>query len=83
MEQDTLDLVVNEIATTIDIPASSLRPDTLLAEIGMDSLQALQLVVALEQAIGIELEEADLKRFTTVQSVVDVVNERCQKASAA
>lgn len=83
MEQDTLELVVNEIAATMDIPVGSLRPDTLLAGIGMDSLQALQLLVALEQATQIQLEEEDLTQFTTVHSIVDVLNKRWQKAGAA
>jgi acyl carrier protein len=80
---NTLDLVVNEIAATMDVPAASLGPDTLLADIGMDSLQALQLLVALEQSAKIQLEEEDLRRFTTVRSIVDLLNMRWEKAGAA
>ena len=80
---NTLDLVVNEIAATMDVPPASLRPDTLLADIGMDSLQALQLLVALEQSAKIQLEEEDLRRFTTVRSIVDLLNMRWEKAGAA
>jgi acyl carrier protein len=80
--QDTFDLVVNEIAATMDTPISSLRADTSLAQIGMDSLQALQLLVSLEQALHIQLNEEDLKQFSTVQSIVDLVNNRCGQAAA-
>jgi acyl carrier protein len=83
MNQDALDLVVNEIAATVDMPVSSLKPETLLSGIGMDSLHALQLLVALEDATGIQLEEEDLKQFTTVQAIVDLVNERRRNATAA
>jgi acyl carrier protein len=48
----------------------------------MDSLQALQLLVALEQATQMQFEEADLKQFVTVQSIVDLLHERSRKAAA-
>ena len=82
MKLDVLNLVVNEVASTMDVPVNSLSPGTTLAEIGMDSLQALQLLVALEQATTMQFEEADLKQFVTVQSIVDLLNERSQKAAA-
>ena len=80
---NTLDLVINEIAATMDVPAASLGPDTLLADIGMDSLQALQLLVALEQSAKVQLEEEDLRRFTTIRAIVDLLNMRWARAGAA
>jgi acyl carrier protein len=82
MDSELFDLVVNEIAATMDLPVETLRPETSLAAIGMDSLQALQLLVALEQAAHVQLEEHDLKKFVTVQSIVDLMNERLQEAAA-
>lgn len=82
MEMDILDLVINEVASTMDVPLSSLNAETALKEIGMDSLQALQLLVALEQVTKMQFEEEDLKRFVTVQSIVDLLNDRSRKAAA-
>jgi acyl carrier protein len=82
MESDMFELVVNEIAATMDIPAASLHMDASLAEIGMDSLEALQLLVSLEQATQVQLEEQDLKKFTTVQSIVDLLNQRRKPVTA-
>jgi acyl carrier protein len=82
MESEMFELVVNEIAATMDIPAASLHMDASLAEIGMDSLEALQLLVSLEQATQVQLEEQDLKKFTTVQSIVDLLNQRRKPVTA-
>ena len=82
MEMNILDLVINEVASTMDVPLSSLSTETALKEIGMDSLQALQLLVALEQATKMQFEESDLKQFVTVQSIVDLLNDRSRKAAA-
>lgn len=82
MESDMFELVVNEIAATMDIPADSLHMDASLADIGMDSLEALQLLVSLEQATQVQLEEQDLKKFTTVGSIVDLLNQRRMPVTA-
>ena len=82
MESEMFELVVNEIAATMDIPAASLHMDASLAEIGMDSLEALQLLVSLEQATQVQLEEQDLKKFTTVQSIVDLLIQRQRPVTA-
>ena len=83
MEPNYFDIVVNEVAGTMDIPATSLTSDTTFAEIGMDSLQALQLLVALEGLTGIQFEESDLKHFVTVQSTVDLIVDRSKRAVEA
>jgi acyl carrier protein len=83
MRQDIFEMVTGEIASMMGIPVESLRPDTTLREIGVDSLEGLQLLIELERATSIQIEEADLKRFTTIQSIVDIVNQRAAEAAAA
>jgi acyl carrier protein len=83
MHDETFTRVTVEIAALTGIPADSLRPETTIAEIGMDSLDGLQLLIELERAIQTEIEEKDLKRFTTIQSIVDIVNQRIEQAAAA
>ena len=80
---DTYTKVANEIAAMMGIEVSSLTPQTTLREIGMDSLEGLQLLIELERVTNATVEEADMKRFTTIQSIVDLLNERLQKAAAA
>ena len=83
MNHDTFSMVANEIAAMVDVPADSLTLDTTLAEIGVDSLDALQLLIELERATEIQIDESDMEHFTTIRSIVNLVNERFQKAAAA
>jgi acyl carrier protein len=78
---DTYSKVANEIAAMMGIEVSSLTPQTTLREIGMDSLEGLQLLIELERVTNATVEEADMKRFTTIQSIVDLLNERLLKAA--
>jgi len=80
---NTYSKVANEIAAMMGIEVSSLTPQTTLREIGMDSLEGLQLLIELERVTNATVEEADMKRFTTIQSIVDLLNERLQKPAAA
>jgi acyl carrier protein len=80
---DTYTKVANEIAAMMGIEVSSLTPQTTLREIGVDSLEGLQLLIELERVTNATVEEADMKRFTTIQSIVDLLNERLQKPAAA
>lgn len=80
MHDETFHRVTSEIATLMGIPPESLLPETTLAEIGMDSLDGLQLLIELERVIQTQIEEEDLKRFTTIQSIVDIVNQRLRAA---
>jgi acyl carrier protein len=78
----TFDLVVNEIAITLDVPADSLRENTLLSDIGMDSLQGLQLLLVLEQAAQVQLDEKDFQYFKTIGSVVKLLDDCWLKRAA-
>jgi acyl carrier protein len=83
MHDETFTRVAAEIAALTGIAVDSLRPETTIEEIGMDSLDGLQLLIELERVAQTEIEEQDLKRFTTIQSIVDIVNQRVKQAAAA
>jgi acyl carrier protein len=83
METDLIALIVSEIAEVAEIAPENIGIDTALADLGLDSLQALQLLVTLEKALHIELDEADLAHFANVRSIVEVVNKRLSLQAAA
>jgi acyl carrier protein len=47
-----------------------------LNNLGGDSLDRVELVMALEEAFDIEIADEDAKRFRTVQDVIDYINKR-------
>ena len=54
----------------------SIRPsDNLELDLGLDSMQRVELLVALEQEIGGDLEESRLSEIYTVRELVDAVHE--------
>jgi long-chain acyl-CoA synthetase len=56
--------------------SATIRPsDNLELDLGLDSMQRVELLVALEQEIGGDLEESRLAEIYTVQELVDAVRE--------
>ena len=62
------------IAKVSKIEAAALRPDMdLVADLGFDSAKALELLVELEEALGIEVSDEQAARLNTVGDILAVV----------
>ena len=70
MNSDSLsETVRRRLAILIDVPPSSIHDETPFASLDVDSLMLLELVALIEQHVGFELPEEDLR---TLQSIRDV-----------
>jgi acyl carrier protein len=55
------------------VAAKDVRPDTKLSELGMDSLEKIECVLALEEVFQVEIADEDLWRIRIVQDAIDLV----------
>lgn len=69
-------------AATI-VPSTPINRDTLLRdELGFTSLQAINLILDLEQEFNVIIPESELARTRTVGDVIDLVLSRMQSSGA-
>ena len=62
--------VLGEIAPEVDLP--SIKPDVAFRDqIDLDSMDVLNFVVGLHEALGVEIPEADYPRLVTLESCVE------------
>jgi acyl carrier protein len=54
----------------------------LVDDLDLDSIDAIDLAVRLEETLGLQLQEDELKAIRTMQDIVDTVFERLQSAPA-
>ncbi|MBQ9873111.1 MAG: acyl carrier protein [Thermoguttaceae bacterium] len=74
---DAFQLVSRALASRLGIDLSEISLDTELMELGVDSLDSAELLMELEEKLGIEIEAS--KQMKTVR---DVVNEIDRAAKA-
>ena len=71
------DQVFQTLAKYLRIDPTRLRPDdSLRDDLGLDSLQTIELVYEVESAFDIQIPDEDFGRMQTVQDVVTYLNER-------
>lgn len=62
------------IAKVSKIEAAALRPDMdLVADLGFDSAKSLELLVELEEALGIEVTDEQAARLNSVGDILAIV----------
>ncbi len=71
---DTRKVVSDILAKRIDV--SSLKEDDSLKNIGLDSLDLVEVMLEIEDALGIEFESEEIGELTTLKSVLDLINSK-------
>ncbi len=59
------------IVETLGCDAGQVTEQATLEELGADSLASVELVMALEEATGISIDDADAANLKTVQDILD------------
>lgn len=73
------DDVRDVIVETVGCEAAAVTPEARLNEdLGADSLAAMELIMALEEKLDIEIEDAELDQFKTVNDLVSYLETKVQ-----
>ena len=73
MREEVTALLRAEVSRMLEMPETAISDAAHLADLGMDSLQALQLLVLIERTYGLQIGEQELQQFTSVGAVADLV----------
>ena len=70
------------MAARLGLPAEQLVPEARLVEdLGLDSLDAVELAISVERKFDIEVPEEELTKLKTVADMVALVESRVKQAS--
>jgi len=78
-EEKLLNQVQKTVSEYLNVPLEDVRPESSFVDLGADSMDRLDLLLGLEEALNIDIPDDDAKHLMTVQSVVDYVNQRSQR----
>ena len=69
--------IIQIIAEQLGINEDEVIPDAaLIDDMGADSLDIVELVMAMEEEFEMEIPDEDAEKIVTVQDIVDYVNKR-------
>jgi acyl carrier protein len=70
-EEKVIDIIVEQLSVEKDkvVPSASFVDD-----LGADSVDLVELIMAMEEAFGIEIPDEVAEKITTVQDAIDHVN---------
>ena len=63
--------VIDVLARSQKRDPATISEDMSFADLGIDSLDGLRIIFELEEEFGVEIPEAEMKRYTTVAAAID------------
>ena len=80
MSADIFAKVQTVVADKLDVEASKVTPEASFTnDLAADSLDVVELVMALEEEFDVEIPDEEAEKLQTVQSVVDYINTKIKK----
>ncbi|XP_039158504.1 acyl carrier protein, chloroplastic-like [Eucalyptus grandis] len=80
-QPETLKTVQSIIAKQLSIDESTVAPETKFIDLGADSLDTVEIMMALEEKFGVSIGEGGAENIATVQDAADLI-EKVKTASA-
>jgi len=71
MAESIQDRVLRVIATTRRVPLETIRPDSTFEELGIDSLDRLNILFELEGEFDIEIDDEQAKQVTSLHQMIE------------
>ena len=77
IEQRVKEIIVEQLGVNAD----QVTPDAkFIEDLGADSLDTVELVMALEEAFDVEIPDEDAEKIRTVQDAIDYIDKRAKVA---
>lgn len=78
-----LNKIIDILVEDFELDKEKLQLDVNLRELGLDSLDAVDMIVALERAFAFRAEEDKVKKIRTLRDVIKFIEEALQRKSAS
>jgi acyl carrier protein len=75
----TFDEVKKIVAEQLGVDEAEVKPEASFAnDLGADSLDTVELVMALEEKFGVEIPDEEAEKIVTVQNALDFINSQAK-----
>jgi acyl carrier protein len=74
--------IIDAIAELNGIDREKIKSDSVLSSLGIDSLSALEILVALEEKYDIEIPDNELKNVNSITEIISIVSRNLDRKKA-
>ena len=79
-KKDVVEKVKQIISEQLGVDEGEVTPSaSFVDDLGADSLDQVELVMALEEAFGVEIPDEDAEKIRTVQDAIDYIEKNAKK----
>ncbi len=76
---DVITKVKKIISEQLGVPEGDVKPEaSFVNDLGADSLDTVELVMALEEEFGVEIPDEDAEKIITVQNAIDYIKAKAK-----
>lgn len=77
MSQDILEKIKTVVSENLSVDIEKVTPEaSFIDDLGADSLDIVELVMALEEEFGIEIPDSESEKIITVQNALDFITQK-------
>lgn len=81
LREDIIKKVKEITSEQLGVDESQIAPEAkFVDDLGADSLDTVELVMALEEEFDLEISDEEAEKLTTVQKVMDYIEDRLEKS---
>ncbi len=73
MDQNIYASVERILIETFQVPADEVSPDATFESLELDSLDLVELTLAVEEELGVKIEDEEMEQIRTVRDSVDLI----------
>lgn len=76
MEQQLYEQIKTILSETFKVPEDDIRPDATFESLELDSLDLVELMMVIEEELGVRIEDDEAEEIRTVADAVDKLAEK-------
>lgn len=73
-KEDTTNKVFTIVSEKLSIPKETIQAQTTFKDLGADSLDNVELMMAFEETFGIEIPDEEAQKINTLQDAVNMIH---------
>ena len=78
-KEETQEKIVAIVAEKLRIPKENIKPEVTFKDLGADSLDTVDIIMAFEETFGLEIADDDAEKIATIGQAIELLHDNRTK----